>query len=68
MAEFIRHALGLCGEHYHPNLWTLLIGGVGFSTIFTYIRSYIKCKIKQAFAYTLSIPGKLKNNRTWQSM
>ena len=52
MAEFIRHALGLCGEHYHPNLLTLLIGGVGFSTIFSYIRSYIKCKINQAFAYT----------------
>ncbi|MDB4378226.1 hypothetical protein N9Z41_00500 [bacterium] len=59
MAEFIRHALGLCGEHYHPNLLTLLIGGVGFSTIFSYVQSYIKCKIK-AFAYTLY--------NTWQTL
>jgi hypothetical protein len=57
MAEFIRHALGLCGEHYHPNLWTLLIGGVGFSTIFSYVRTYIKCKFNQALAYT---------RNTWQ--
>jgi hypothetical protein len=53
MAEFIRHALGLCGEHYHPNLLTLLIGGVGFSTIFSYIRLYIKCKIKSVCLYAL---------------
>ena len=52
MAEFIKHALGICGEHYHPNIWTLLLGGVGLSTISSYIRSYIKCKIT-AFAYTL---------------
>lgn len=58
MAEIIKHALGLCGEHYHPNLLTLLLGGVGFSTIFTYTKSYLYCKYKQAFAYTLKIPGK----------
>ena len=67
MAEFIKHALGLCGEHFHPNLWTLLIGGaciliykhIGFSTIFSYVRSYIKCKFNQAFAYT---------QNTWQKL
>ena len=59
MVEFIKHTLGLCGEHYHPNLLTLLIGGVGFSTIFSYVRSYIKCKINQAFAYT---------RNTWQKL
>tara|TARA_B100000768_G_scaffold152092_1_gene147594 strand:- start:300 stop:485 length:186 start_codon:yes stop_codon:yes gene_type:complete len=57
MVEIIKHALGVCGEHYHPNLWTLLLGGVGLSTIFSYVRLYIKCKIKQALAYT---------QNTWQ--
>ena len=59
MAELIKHALGLCGEHYHPNLLTLLIGGVGFSTIFSYIRSYIDWEITQALAYT---------QNTWQKL
>ena len=59
MAEFIKHAFGLCGEHYHPNLLTLLVGGVGFSTLFSYVRLYIKCKIKQALAYT---------RNTWQKL
>jgi hypothetical protein len=59
MAEVIKHALGLCGEHYHPNLWSLLIGGVGFSTLFSYVRLYIKCNIKQALAYT---------QNTWQNL
>jgi len=68
MAEFIKHALGLCGEHYHPNLWTLLIGGFGFSTLFSYVRLYIKCKIK-AFAYTLNNTWqKLINYLSWQKM
>ena len=25
MMEFIKHALGLCGES-HPNLWTIILG------------------------------------------
>jgi hypothetical protein len=57
MAEIIRHTLGFCGEHFHPNIWHLLIGGFGISTIFSYIMIYIKCRFK-AFAYTL--------NNTWQ--
>jgi len=59
MAELIKHALGICGDHFHPNVWTLLLGGFGFSTILYYIKSYIKCKIT-AFAYTL--------NNTWQNL
>jgi hypothetical protein len=59
MIEVIKHALGFCGEHYHPNLWTLLIGGVGISSIFSYVRLYIKCKFKQALAYT---------HNTWQNL
>ena len=42
MLEFIRHALGFCGEHYHPNLFTLILGGLGSSPIFSYI--YFKLK------------------------
>lgn len=60
MAELIKHALGLCGEHYHPNLLTLLIGGFGISTSLLYIKSYIKCKINQALAYTQNTWQKLK--------
>jgi len=61
MAEFIKHALGICGDHFHPNIWHLLLGGVGLSTISSYIRSYIKCKINQALAYTQNTWQKLIN-------
>tara|TARA_R110002033_G_scaffold57341_2_gene106444 strand:+ start:153 stop:338 length:186 start_codon:yes stop_codon:yes gene_type:complete len=60
MTEIIKHIFGFCGEHFHPNIWTLLIGGFGISTIFSYIISYIKCKFK-AFAYTLSNTWQKKN-------
>jgi len=43
MVEFIRHALGLCGEHWHPNIWTFLLGGFGLQQSF----SYIKYKINE---------------------
>ena len=59
MTEVIRHALGFCGEHWHPNIWTLLIGGVGLSTIFSYVVLYIKCRINKALAYT---------QNTWQKL
>ena len=45
MVEVIRHALGFCGEHYHPNIWTLLAGGFGMSAAIKYSWSYIKCRI-----------------------
>ena len=32
MIEFIKHALGLCGES-HPNLWTILLGTPAVSYI-----------------------------------
>tara|TARA_B100001059_G_C17387230_1_gene357312 strand:- start:319 stop:504 length:186 start_codon:yes stop_codon:yes gene_type:complete len=59
MIEAIKHALGFCGEHWHPNIWTLLLGGVGFSTIFSYVRLYIKCRLNKALAYT---------QNTWQKL
>ena len=46
MAEVFKHALGICGDHWHPNLLTLLLGGVGISTIYSYVILYLKCKFK----------------------
>lgn len=42
MVEFIRHLLGVCGEHWHPNLLNLSVFLLGI----TWIISYIKYKIK----------------------
>ncbi len=61
MAEIIKHALGFCGEHWHPNILTLLSGGFGVVAIYSYVVLYLKCrlnKFKTALAYTL--------NNTWQ--
>jgi hypothetical protein len=60
MIEVLKHSLGFCGEHYHPNLFTLLLGGLGLSTVFSYVRLYIKCKFKQALAYTRNTWQKIK--------
>jgi hypothetical protein len=38
MLEVIRHALGVCGEHSHPNIFTLLVSGIGFTSIYSYIK------------------------------
>jgi hypothetical protein len=42
MIEFIRHAFGFCGEHWHPNIFTILISGLGLSTPFYYIMIKLK--------------------------
>ncbi len=42
MIEILKHALGLCGEHWHPNIFTLLLSGLGLSPAFNYI--YYKVK------------------------
>ena len=34
MVEFFKHAFGLCGEHWHPNIWTFLLGGLGLQQSF----------------------------------
>jgi hypothetical protein len=44
MLEILKHSLGLCGEQWHPSIFTLLIGGFGFSPIFSYIKNKIKIK------------------------
>ncbi len=42
MVEIIKHSLGFCGEHWHPNLFTLLLSGLGLSPALNYI--YYKLK------------------------
>jgi len=42
MGEVLRHALGICGDHWHPNL-------INISTLFVAVGgsiSYIKYQIK----------------------
>lgn len=40
MIEFLKHAFGICGEHFHPNIWTSM---ASIPVIATTIH-YIKCK------------------------
>jgi len=42
MIELVKHALGFCGEHWHPNIFTILLGGFGLTPAFNYI--YFKLK------------------------
>ena len=38
MIEFLKHFFGFCGEHWHPNIWTLLLGGFGLQQSYSYIK------------------------------
>jgi hypothetical protein len=43
MIEFIRHALGLCGEHWHPNIFTIIGSGFGLVPAIQYLKiKYLK--------------------------
>jgi len=42
MIEFLKHTLGICGEHWHPNIFTFILGGLGLSPSLNYI--YYKLK------------------------
>lgn len=42
MIEALKHIFGICGDHWHPNIWTMLAGGFGFVPIFSYIRLRVK--------------------------
>jgi len=48
MIEVLKHSLGLCGEHWHPNIFTFLLSGFGLIPAFNYIyykvKSYDKSK------------------------
>jgi len=39
MIEVIKHTLGICGEHWHPNVITLLAGSPLILTTVSYIKS-----------------------------
>ena len=36
MFEFLKHALGFCGDHWHPNIWHFILGGFGIIPAFKY--------------------------------
>ena len=48
MIEVIKHSLGFCGEHWHPNIFTILLSGLGIAPALNYIyyklKSYAKNK------------------------
>jgi hypothetical protein len=37
MIEVIKHTLGFCGEHWHPNIFTILASGFGVLPSISYI-------------------------------
>jgi len=43
MIEIIKHMFGICGEHFHPNIFTFILSGFGISLTLNYIYfKYIK--------------------------
>lgn len=38
MIEITKHALGLCGEHSHPSLLTMLLGGGSGLSAYQFIK------------------------------
>ena len=42
MLEILKHALGLCGEHWHPNIFTFLAGTVASMPGLSYIKYRLK--------------------------
>ena len=40
MFEFLRHLIGICGDHWHPNFITLAAG----SPVFLATLHYVRCK------------------------
>tara|TARA_R110000822_G_scaffold87497_1_gene203625 strand:- start:436 stop:576 length:141 start_codon:yes stop_codon:yes gene_type:complete len=42
MLETIKHLFGACGEHWHPNIFTLMAGTVASLPGLSYIKYKIK--------------------------
>ena len=40
--EFLKHFFGLCGESFHPNIWTVIMGSTGITAALYYIKSKLK--------------------------
>jgi len=38
MIEALRHAFGLCGEHWHPNILNISAASLGFVGLSSYIK------------------------------
>jgi len=47
MIEIIKHILGICGDHWHPNIWTAMAG----SPMLLATIHYIKCKCGGLFEH-----------------
>lgn len=47
MIEFIKHALGLCGEHHHPNIFNISLIAGSLVTAFY----FFKFKLKLIFRF-----------------
>jgi len=50
MIEILKHAVGICGDHWHPNALTLLAG----SPMVLAAVTYIKCKCGGMFNHKKS--------------
>lgn len=40
VVEFFKHVFGICGDHWHPNVWTF----VASTPIVGPVIFYVKCK------------------------
>jgi len=59
MIEFIKHILGICGEHWHPNVWTTMASTpIIASTVY-----YIKCKCGGLFFHKKNCQNNLEKSK-----
>lgn len=48
MIEILKHAVGVCGDHWHPNIWHAMAS----TPIFLSAIYYVKCKCGGFFKHT----------------
>jgi hypothetical protein len=48
MIEILKHAIGVCGDHWHPNIWHAMAS----TPIFLSAIYYVKCKCGGFFKHT----------------
>ena len=58
MIEFIKHILGICGDHWHPNVWTLAAS----SPIIATTIHWVKCKCGGWFRHKKNCENNLDNS------
>ena len=56
MVEVVKHVLGICGEHWHPNIWTAAASSPLIAGTF----HYIKCKCGGLFMHKKDCSNKNK--------